>query len=547
MSKIKIFALGGQNERGKNMYVVSVDKKIFVFDAGLKYPDDVVFGIDYIIPNYDYLKDNKDDIVGIFITHGHNEQIGAICDILQDIPDIKIYGGKLTLEIIKNDMKESGITKANLIEIKPHKKINFGDLSIFPIQVSHSIPDSFMYVLNTHDGSIVFSGNYFFDPSMQGHYSMDVGKLAYIGKQNVLCLMNESIYADKEGFVSPKHKTEEFIRNILSENKGRIFFNIFDSQIYRLQDLLDQLTNNNKSIVIMGKYLENIVLKGIELGYINFDKDRIKTISHVNDPGIIVIISDEREKPYSSLKRIVRNGDKFVQFNDKDTVVMLSPVYDANEKSATDIFNKIAKIGCNLITLPKTYMDAHAASQDLMLMINLMKPKYYFPIMGDYRLQVLNGNLAKKMGYSDENILLKLNGEVVSFENGKLKDSKEIIKIDTVLIDGKTQGDIGDLVLKDREMLSDSGIVIVNCNISRETREIINKPNIVTKGFIYVKENIDLLVESENIVRNIIENYVTDNYIDYNKIKIEIRNRLGRYFYNETESKPMIIVVIQEI
>ena len=547
MSKIKIFALGGQNERGKNMYVVSVDSKLFIFDAGLKYPDDILFGVDYIIPNYDYLKEHKNDIVGIFVTHGHNEQIGAICDILMDIPDIKIYGGKLTLEIIKSDMAESEIKNANLIEIKPHKKVDFGNCSLFPIQVSHSIPDSFLYVLNTLDGSIVFSGNYFFDPSMFGHYSMDVGKLAYIGKQNVLCLMNESIYADKEGFVSPKHRIKEFIRNIISENKGRIFFNIFDSQIFRLQNLLDELTKANKSIVIMGKYLENIVLKGINLGYIDFDKERIKTLSHVNDDGIVVIISDEREKPYSSLKRIVRNSDKFVQFNDKDTVVMLSPVYDANEITATDVFNKIAKIGCNLITLPKNYMDAHGASEDLMMMINLMQPKYYFPIIGDYRLQVLNGNLAKKLGYNDENILLKLNGEVVTFENGKLVDNNETVKVDSVLIDGKTQGDIGDLVLKDREMLSDSGIVIVNCNISKETRQIINKPNIITKGFIYVKDNIDLLEESEKIVKEIIENYITDNYIDYKKIQIDIRNILGRYYYNETGSKPMIIVAIQEI
>lgn len=547
MSKIKMFALGGQNERGKNMYVVSVDRKIFIFDAGLKYPDDILFGVDYIIPNYDYLKEHKDDIVGIFITHGHNEQIGAICDILLDIPDIKIYGGKLTLEIIKSDMAESNIKNANLIEIKPHKKIDFGDSSIFPIQVSHSIPDSFLYVLNTLDGSIVFSGNYFFDPSMQGHYSMDVGKLAYIGKQNVLCLMNESVYADKEGFVSPKHKTEEFIRNIVSETKNRIFFNIFDSQIYRLQDLLDELTKANRSIVIMGKYLEYIVQKGINLGYINFDKDRIRTISHVNDEGIVVIISDERERPYSSLKRIVRGSDKFVQFNDKDTVVMLSPVYDANEITATDVFNKIAKIGCNLVTLPKNYMDAHAAREDIMLMINLMNPKYYFPIMGDYRLQVLNSDLAKKLGYKNENIILKLNGEVVQFENGKLVDSNEIIKTDPILIDGKTQGDIGDLVLKDREMLSDSGIVIVNCNISKETRKIINKPNIVTKGFIYVRDNTDLLQESENIVKEIIENYITENYIDYKKIQLDIRTILGRHYYNETGSKPMILVVVQEV
>ena len=193
MSKIKIFALGGQNEIGKNMYVVEVNENIYVFEAGLKYADDKLLGVDYIIPNYDYLKENKDRIKGIFITHGHDQQMGALADILLDIPDIKIYGGKFTLEIIKQDLEESGIKDYNLIEVKAHKKIDLGEESIFPIQVSHALPDSFLYVLNTNDGAIVFTGNYIFDPSMMGPYSTDIGKLAYIGKQGVLCLLAESI------------------------------------------------------------------------------------------------------------------------------------------------------------------------------------------------------------------------------------------------------------------------------------------------------------------------------------------------------------------
>ena len=547
MSKIKIFALGGQNEIGKNMYVVEVDESIYVFEAGLKYADDKLLGVDYIIPNYDYLKENKDRIKGIFITHGHDQQIGALADILVDIPDVKIYGGKFTLEIIKQDLEESGIKEANLIEVKAHKKIELGEESIFPIQVSHALPDSYLYVLNTKDGGIIFTGNYIFDPSMMGPYSTDIGKLAYIGKQNVLCLMNESMYAEKSGYTSPSHRASSIIRETIDENEGRIFFNIFETQIYRIQELFNEISRTNRNVVIMGKSLENIILKGIEFGYIDFDKERIKTINHVNDEGILVIISNEREKPYSSLKRILRNSDKFVTLKESDTVVILSPIYESSEITATKVFNKISKVGSKLIILSKKYLSPHSSSEDIMLMINLMKPKYYMPVTGEYRHQVENAMLAERLNIPKENILLKLNGEVTTFIDGNLVDADEKVPIEDILIDGKTVGDIGDLVLKDREMLSDSGIVIVDVNIDKETRNIINKPNVVTKGFIYVKENIDIIKEAENIVSEVVKENVKENYIDYNKIKISIREKLGKYFYKETESKPMIIIVVQEV
>ena len=547
MSKIKIFALGGQNEIGKNMYVVEVDESIYVFEAGLKYADDKLLGVDYIIPNYDYLKENKDRIKGIFITHGHDQQTGALCDILVDIPDVKIYGGKFTLEIIKQDLEESGIKEANLIEVKAHKKIDLGEESIFPIQVSHALPDSYLYVLNTKDGAIVFTGNYIFDPSMMGPYSTDIGKLAYIGKQNVLCLMNESMYAEKSGYTSPSHRASSIIREAIDENEGRIFFNIFETQIYRIQELFNEILKTDRNVVIMGKSLENIIFKGIEFGYIDFDKERIKTINHVNDDGILVIISNEREKPYSSLKRILRNSDKFVTLKESDTVVVLSPIYESSEITATKVFNKISKVGSKLVILSKKYLSPHSSSEDIMLMINLMKPKYYMPVNGEYRHQVENAMLAERLNIPKDNILLKLNGEVTAFIDGNLVDTDEKVPIEDILIDGKTVGDIGDLVLKDREMLSDSGIVIVDVNIDKETRNIINKPNIVTKGFIYVKENIDIIKEAENIVSQVVKENVKENYIDYNKIKITIRERLGKYFYKETESKPMIIIIVQEV
>ena len=382
---------------------------------------------------------------------------------------------------------------------------------------------------------------------MMGPYGTDIGKLAYIGKLTVLCLMNESMYAEKKGYTSPNHRTSSIISETISENDGRIFFNIFETQIYRIQELFNEISKTNRNVVIMGKSLENIILKGIELGYIDFDKSKIKTISHVNDEGILVIISNEREKPYSSLKRILRNSDKFVTLKETDTVVILSPIYESSEITATKVFNKISKVGSKLVILSKKYLSPHSSSGDIMLMINLMKPKYYLPVTGEYRHQVENAMLAKQLNIPNENILLKLNGEVTTFIDGKLVDNGEKIAIEDILIDGKTVGDIGDLVLKDREMLSDSGIVIVNANIDKESRNIINKPNILTKGFIYVKENIDLIKEAENIVSEVIKENVKENYIDYNKIKLGIREKLGKYFYKETECKPMIIIVVQEV
>lgn len=546
MSKIKMFALGGLNEVGKNMYIIEVDNDIYVFEAGLKYADDKLLGVDYIIPNYDYLIENKNRIVGLFVTHGHDEQIGAIADILKDIPDLKIYAGKFTLEIINQELEEEKI-KANLIELKAHKKVIFGKNSIFPIQVSHALPDSFAYVLNTMDGSIVFTGNFVFDPSMLGPYKTDIGKLAYIGKKGVLCLLSESLYADKVGFTSPNHRASNIINETISDNDGRILFNIFETQVYRIQELLNQINKTDRNVVIMGKNLENIILKAIDMKLVKFDKKRILNIHHVKDENIIVIISNEREKPYSSLKRILRGSDKFINLTEKDTVVIASPLYESIEISSTQVFNQIAKIGSKLVILSKKYLSPHASSEDLMMMINLMQPRYYFPVIGEYRYQVENAALASKLGIPDESIILSLNGKVTNIIDGKLVDSKETIKVDEILIDGKTSGDIGDIVLKDREMLSESGIVITNITLDKQSKKILVTPQILTRGFIYVKDNIDLIKESQNIVTSVVNEYNQNNYVDFNKIKLGIREKLGKYFYKETGSKPMIIVVIQEI
>ena len=548
MSKIKIFALGGLNDSGKNMYVVEVDNDIFVFDAGLKYADDRMLGVDYIIPNFDYIKENFNRVKGLFITHGHQQQMGAVADILTELPNLKIYGTAFTLKILKEELQAEGISTDTLTELKPHRKINFGENAIFPISLTHSVPDTVGYVLYTNDGAIFYTGNYAFDPTMMGNYKTDIGKLAYVGKQGVLCLLSESIYADKKGYTSPQHRCTPAFREILGKTEGRILFNIYDSQVYRIQELLTEIGHTDRKVVIMGKTLENLIYSCIDDGYITFDKSKIGNIHNVNDKNVVVIISDEREKPFSNIKRIVRGTDKFIKITNEDTVVFASQVYDGMEKTATATYDSLAKIGCNLeILSTKKYLSLHASSEDLMLMIDLMQPKYYFPVIGEYRFQVANAEVAKQIGMKEENILLKLNGEVVTFENGVLKDTNEKIKIDDILIDGKTVGDIGEAVLKDREALSDNGIVVVTATIDKTTKKVLAGPEILTRGFIYVKDNIDIIKEAERLSLEVINENIKENYVDFNKIKAGIRDKVGKYLYQVTECKPMVLLVIQEV
>lgn len=548
MSKIKIFGLGGLNENGKNMYIVEVDKDIFVFDAGLKIADDKMLGVDYIIPNYDYIKKNIKNVKGIFITHGHDNQKGALTEIVKEIPNIKIYGTKFTLEVIKDEFMDENLDTSNLVELKPHRKVNFGKNSIFPISLTHTVPDTVGYVLYTPDGAIFYTGNFIFDSTMLGNYKTDIGKLAYVGKQGVLCLLSESLYADRKGYTSPNHRTSSIIREIINRNEGRILYNVYQTQLYRIQELFNEIKKTKRNVVILGKRLESVILKAIDMKYVDFDKKRIKTISHVNDKHIVIIVSDERERAFSNLTRIVRGYDKFINITSDDTVVFASPIEDGMERTATKIFDILSKIGANIIELSKKkYLSYHASSEDLMLMLNLMNPKYYMPVIGEYRHMVANKEVARQVGMSDENIILRLNGEVAYFEDGKLVDNGMKEPVDDILIDGLAAGDVGELVLKDREMLSSNGIVIITATLDKNTKEVLAGPEVLTRGFIYVKENIDLIKEAQKISLDVIKEHTKTNYVDFSKVKLGIRDKVGKYFYEQTECKPMILIVIGEV
>ena len=474
--------------------------------------------------------------------------MGAICDIVKEIKDINIYALKFTADVIKTRLNEEEIDFKNLHVIEPYKKMVFGKNSVFPVRLTHSIPDNVGYVLNTEDGSIVYTGNYVFDSSMSGAYETDIGKLAYVGKQNVLCLLSESMYSDKQGYTVPNNRISSTARDILMHTDNRVIITVFSAHISRLQELLTEIENTTRRVVIMGKSLQELINYVIDNGYVKFDKSRIGSLTNINDKDAVILISNENEKPFVNLERIINGYDKYIKILPTDTVFYLDPVSTNNEMIAVRLSDEIAKMGAKTISLsPKKYLLNHASIEDIMLMINLMKPKYYFPVMGEYRHMVANADIASSMGIPKENIILKTNGEVATFVNGNLVEETEKVKINDILIDGNSTQDIGELVLKDRELLSENGIVIVCATLSKKTKAILAGPEIITRGFIYVKENAEFINQIKDISLQLINANISSNFVDFNKIKNDIREQLGKFFFEETECKPMIITIINEI
>lgn len=548
MSKIKIFALGGLNENGKNMYVVNVDDNIFVFDAGLKYPTANMLGVDYIIPKFDYLKENKKKIRGIFLTHAHDGNIGAMPDIMEELPDVPVYATKFTMTVLKMELEKHNIEATNLKEIRPHSKLDIAGFSIFPITVTHSIPETVAFVLYTNDGAIVYATDFVFDSTMLGAYKTDIGKLAYVGKQGVLCLMAESSYAYREGHTSPKHRISKEVWDLLNRTDERIIISIFPEHVYRIQEIFDGVAKTKRKIVLMGKKLQKLVNYAKEFNYLYFDDEMIGDLSNINDKDVVILTADDKEKSFASLEKIISRYDKYITLKEGDTVFIAEPIYPGNEKKVAKIMDDLSRLDVEVITLPyKTHVLHHPSSDDLMQMINLMNPKYYFPIKGEYRYQYMNASVAEQAGMAQDKVLLKLNGDVINFANGKLIDKPEHINADETLIDGNSSDDIGNLVLKDRELLSKNGIVIVSATIDKKTKKIIANPQILTRGFIYVKDNLDIVEKTEAISKEVIEECINGKKVDFTGIKIKIRERLSAYFNEETGSVPMIITVILEI
>jgi ribonuclease J len=503
-----------------------------------------MFGIDYVIPDFDYLVKNKKRIKGVFLTHGHYENMGASSDLVKNIPDIKLYATKFT----KYVLLESGVPEKNIVEITPHKKLNFGRVSIFPITVSHSCPDAVMYVVNTKDGAICYTGDFIIDSKMTGHYDMDLGKIAYVGKLGVLCLLSESTFSERPGYTTPSNRLEDFFKDIINKYDKRLMFLVLPTHLYNIQDIFNSALNKHRKIVLMGKKLQSVVAFGKKEGYLTYPDDLLGDLSNIDDEDSILLMSDDKENPYASISKVLSGYDRYIKLKTSDTVVFAEPRYDSNEKLVVKIENELAMFGCNIISIPKDKnILHHASSEDLMLMLKLTNPKYYMPVKGEYRYLVGNANLASNIGMPKENIILKQNGDIVLFEDGNLKETTEHLKVNDILIDGKSSDDVGELVIKDREMLSENGIVLISATLSKKDKTLLVGPEVTTRGFIYVKDSKEIIHEIKRISEDIITRNIIDNFVDFNKIKMEIRTELSKYLYEETECKPMIIAVVQEV
>ena len=492
MCNIKIFGLGGLNETGKNCYVVDVDEDLFVFDCGLKYATGNLLGIDYIIPDFSYLVNNKDRIKGVFITHGHQENMGSVVDLISQIPDIKIYATKYT----KFCLIEDGVNEKNIVEIKANKKIDFGKCSIFSLTVSHSCPDAVMYVLNTPDGAVCYTGDFLIDPSMMGNYDSDLGKIAYVGKQGVLCLLCESVFAEKTGHTSPKHKLQDFFKDIVKHNEKRIIFSVLPNHLYTIQEIFNAISSTHRKVIVMGKRLQNVINYSVENNYLVVEEGILGDLSNLKDDNAVLLVSDDKAYPYANLNKILNHYDKFIDLLPSDTVVFAEPKYDSSEKIFVKLENELARYGCNVVDIPSKYtILQHASKEDLMLMVKLLNPKYFMPVKGDYRYMVGNANVASDVNIPSENIILKQNGDIVSIKDKVLEENFNHIKVDDIFIDGNSSDDIGDLVIKDREILSENGIVLISATISKKDKILLVGPEVTTRGFIYVKDSKEMIEE----------------------------------------------------
>ncbi len=548
MSKINIMSLGGLNENGKNLYTVSINGKILIFDCGMKYAPDKMYGVDYVIPDFTYLLEHKKDIVGLFVTHPHHENMGAIADILKALPDLHVYASSFTSKIIEYMCSEENVKVKNLHVINAHKKLDFKEFSVFPFSVTHSSPETLGYSVNTEDGAIIYMADFVIDPTMNGFYDMDLGKIAYIGKQGVLCLMAESVFAEKKGHTSPNHKLESFFKKVIDRNKNRIIFTLLPLHIHTMQEIFNALKDKNRKVVIMGKELHTIVTLCVKNGYLDIDESMLGNLTDLKLNDTVILISNDREAPYSNINRILSGHDKFITLEKGDTICFAEPSYDAYEKVLVKTMNELSIKGINIESIPKEKsVRHHASSEDLMMLIKLFNPKYYMPIKGEYRYQVENGNLAYRVGVPKENIILKENGDIVSFENGSLVENYDRVFVDDILIDGKSSEDIGDIVLKDRELLSENGLVLISATLSKKEKKLLVGPEIITRGFIYAKDNMEIIDEIRRISDEIIKENTYSKYADYVKIRNDIREKVGTYLYKATECRPVILTVIQEI
>lgn len=546
---IRIIPLGGVGEIGKSMYVVEIDDEVFIVDSGLMFPEDEMLGIDIVIPDFTYLEENKDRIKGIFLTHGHEDAIGSIAYVLQKI-NAPVYGSKLTIALAKEHLKELPAPyQVKFFEVTNKSRMNFQSTYVTFFHTTHSIPDSLGIVFHTSEGAIVFTGEFKFDQSAKGKFKPDLAKMAQLGEEGVFILLSESTEAERPGYTTSETVIEEKLAKYFYSAPARIIVAVYASNFIRIQQVFNQAQKSNRKVAIVGKSLEKVVDIGVKLGYLTIDENTlipITEISKYEDDELIIIVTSNQGEPLDALDKIVRKQHRDIRIKETDTVLITFTPSPGMEVQMSNAMNNLAKAGATVLTADKkVHVSGHGSQEDLKLMLNLMKPKYFIPIQGEYRMLIAHSKLAQQVGIDKSRIFIADKGDIVEYRNGKMRISGKV-QAGNVLIDGSGVGDVGNIVLRDRKLLSQDGIFIVVVTLNRSQKRIASGPEIISRGFVYVRESEELISEATKIARECIEKYVSKDTFEWTNIKQEIRETLSAYLFQKTKRRPMIIPIIME-